>query len=78
MKNLLTRFKEPSTWAALAALSVAFGVRPETANAVVGAVGAVADVAGALGVTPHDAAGVLAAVPTIIAGAVAVFLPERK
>jgi ABC-type uncharacterized transport system permease subunit len=42
MKNFLKRIKEPSTWAGLAALSILFGVNPDTANVVVQAVGAVA------------------------------------
>ena len=42
MKNILKRFKEPSTWAGLSALAILFGVNPETANTVLQAVGAVA------------------------------------
>ena len=78
MRKFLDRIKEPSTWAALAALSMLFGVKQETANAVVAAVGVVADVASAFGVTPDAAAGAVAALPTVAAGVVAVLLPERK
>ena len=76
MKNLLKRFKEPSTWAALAALSVLFGVPPETAHAVVAGVTVIADAAHALGITPDVAAGAVAAAPAAFAGAVAILLPE--
>lgn len=77
MKKLLNRFKEPSTWAALAALSVLFGVPPQTAQTVVTAVGVIADAANALGITPEAAATAVQAAPAAIAGAVAILLPER-
>lgn len=35
MKNLIVkRFKEPSTWAGLSAIALAFGINPEHVNAV--------------------------------------------
>lgn len=48
MKKLIDRFKEPSSWAGIAALAVLAGVPPETANVVVQAVGAVAAAAAIL------------------------------
>lgn len=77
MKKLFNRFKEPSTWAALAALSVLFGVKPETAQAVVAGIGVVVDAAGALGITPEHAANAVQAAPAVMAGAVAVLMPEK-
>lgn len=38
----MNRLREPSTWAGLAALSVLFGINPETANVIAQAAGAVA------------------------------------
>ncbi len=76
MKKLFNRFKEPSTWAALAALSVLFGVPPATAHAVVAGVGVIVDAAGALGITPDMAVSAVQAAPAVVAGAVAVLLPE--
>lgn len=77
MKKLLNRLKEPSSWAALAALSIMFGVRPETAHAVVAGLGVVVDAAGALGLTPDDVQAAVVAVPTVVAGAAAFLLPEK-
>lgn len=77
MKNLLNRFKEPSTWAALAALSVLFGVPPATAQAVVSGAGLLADVVTAFNIAPDAAAAVVQTAPALIAGAVAVMLPEK-
>lgn len=77
MNKLFNRFKEPSTWAALAALSVLFGVKPETAHAVVSSVGVIVDAAGALGITPDAAVSAVQAAPVVIAGAVAMLLPEK-
>lgn len=76
MKNLLKRFKEPSTWAALAALSILFGVPPETAQTVVAGVGVIVDAAGALGITPELAASAVQGAPAAITAAVAILLPE--
>lgn len=78
MKNLFNRFKEPSTWAALAALSMLFGVKPETANAVLAGVGVIADAAHALGVTPEAALAAVQAAPAVALGAVAILLPEKS
>lgn len=77
MKKLLNRFKEPSTWAALAALSVLFGVPPGTAQAVVAGAGLLADVVTAFNIAPEAAAVAVQTAPAVIAGAVAVMLPER-
>lgn len=48
MKKLFNRFKEPSTWAGLAALAVLFGVDPAKANAIAQAAGVVAATAAVL------------------------------
>jgi len=77
MKKLFNRLKEPSSWAALAALSILFGVPPETAHAVVAGLGVVVDAAGALGLTPGDVQAAVVAVPTVVAGAAAFLLPEK-
>lgn len=78
MQNLLNRFKEPSTYAALAALAVLLGVKPETAHAVASGAAVVVNAAAAVGITPESAVAALVAAPAAIFGAVAVFLPERK
>lgn len=78
MKKLLQRLKEPSTWAALAALSVLFGVRPETAQAVAAGAGVLINAAVALGVTPDNAVAAIVAAPAVVASAVAVWMPERE
>ncbi len=77
LKNLLNRFKEPSTWAALAMLSLLFGVKPETAQAVVSGAGLLADVVSALAVSPELAADAVQVAPAVVAGVAAVLLPEK-
>lgn len=77
MKKILTRLKEPSTWAALAALAIVVGVPPATAHAVLNGVTVLASAASALGVTPEGAVGAIQAAPAAIAGAIAIWLPER-
>lgn len=42
LKYLLTRFKEPSSWAGFASLAIVFGVPTSTAQTVINAVTAVA------------------------------------
>lgn len=64
---LKNRFKEPSSWAGLAALAVMFGAPPQSVDAVMGVVNAVAS-------GPIDPAHVIGAV----CAAVAVFVPERR
>lgn len=78
MNKFLQRFKEPSSWAALAAVAVMFGVRPETASAVVNAVGVVVDLGGAFGVTPETATNFAHTAPAFAMAALAFFLPEKK
>lgn len=66
VKALARRLKEPSSWAGLGLIAMAFGVDAEQVRAVV-------SVAGVLFDTP----GIGEAV-TAVAGAAAVFLPEKK
>jgi hypothetical protein len=77
MKKLLQRLSEPSTWAALSVLSILFGVRPETAQAVRDGAGAVIAAASALGITPDNAVAAIVAAPTVVTSVVAAWLPER-
>lgn len=78
LKSIKNRLKEPSTWSALAALAVLVGVKPETASSVLHGVTVLANAATALGVSPEQAIVTVQAVPAAIAGAVAIWLPERS
>lgn len=72
MLKILSRFKEPSSWAGLAAIALMFGARPDQVDAVHGVVTAVATAAGGTN------AAVLTQVVVAVCGAAAVFLPEKK
>lgn len=71
MKNLLARFKEPSTWAGLAVLALTLGIDPNKL-AVLG------HVAGAIAPYVPVDGGILAHVVTAAAAGAAVILPESK
>jgi hypothetical protein len=72
--KIKARFKEPSTYAGLAALAVFFGVPEPVANAALVVVNTVGSLAGASGVT---VAGIGQAV-VAVCGAVAVLAPEKR
>lgn len=72
--KLKDRFKEPSTYAGLAALAVLFGVPEPVANAALVVVNTVGGIIGAGGVTVAGVSQAAAAV----CGVVAILAPEKK
>lgn len=77
LKYVWARAKEPSTLAALAALSVLFGVRPEVAHAVASGATVVVNAAVALGVNPADAVAVVVAAPSVALAGLAMAMPDK-